>query len=115
MTQAPPRSETLEALARLSSAEDIFAFLGLEPAPAVLNVARLHIMKRFGAYLRATDFAGLSEEEVANQCRAALTKAHDDFVESSPLQEKVFKVFETQAARQKARFVGLETLTIAKP
>lgn len=106
---------TLDALARLSSAEDIFAFLGLEPVPEVLQVARLHIMKRFGAYLRETDFTGLPEAEVACLCRDALIRAQEDFIASTPLQEKVFKVFETQAAKQKSRFVGLETIRIAKP
>ncbi|PYF07676.1 nitrogenase-stabilizing/protective protein [Rhodobacter viridis] len=107
-------SPTLTALAKLSSAEEIFAFLGIEPIREVLNSSRLHIMKRFGAYLRETDMTGLSEEAILTHARDALTRAQGDFVASSPLKEKVFKVFETQAAKQKARFVGLETLKVIK-
>jgi len=109
-----PQSPTLDALAKLSSAEDIFAFLGLTPEPGVLNSSRLHIMKRFGAYLQETDFTGLSEAAVAEGCRAALARAQADFIASTPLKEKVFKVFETQAAKQKAKFVGLDTIKIAR-
>ncbi|MFD2175239.1 nitrogenase stabilizing/protective protein NifW [Rhodobacter lacus] len=109
-----PQSPTLEALSRLSSAEDMFAHLGLEPDRHILNVARLHIMKRFGTYLRETDFSGHSEEEVLALTREALSRAHDDFVASTPLAEKVFKVFETQAARQANKFVGLDSLKIVQ-
>jgi len=114
MPPDPAQSATLDTLSRLSSAEDIFAFLGLVPEAEVLNVSRLHVMKRFGAYLSQTDCTGRTEAEVADLCREALLRAQADFRASSPLQEKVFKVFETQAARQKARFVGLETLTVSR-
>lgn len=110
-----PATPVLETLARLSSAEEIFACLGLEPDPQLLPVARLHILKRFGAYLQACDFTALSEADTREGCRAALLRAQADFQSSTPLREKVFKVFETQAARRGARFVGLDTLKIAKP
>ncbi len=113
MTQATPT--LLDTLARLSAAEDLFDCLGLDYAPEVLNVSRLHVMKRFGAYLRETDFTGLDAEEVANRCRAALSRAHEDFVTSSPLQEKVFKVFETKASARQAAFVSLDSLAIVRP
>lgn len=106
-------SPTLAALSKLSSAEEIFAFLGLEPNPAVLNSSRLHILKRFGAYLRETDLGGCDEAAILAHARDALTRAEADFITSTPLQEKVFKVFETQAAKQKSRFVGLDSLKIA--
>lgn len=114
MPPEPAQGPLLDRLSRLSSAEEIFAVLGLGPDVQVLNVSRLHVMKRFGAYLAQTDFASRTEAEVADLCRAALLRAQEDFRASTPLQEKVFKVFETQAGRQKARFVGLETLTVAR-
>ncbi|MDP3340360.1 nitrogenase stabilizing/protective protein NifW [Frigidibacter sp.] len=114
MTQATPAPTLLDTLARLSAAEDLFDCLGLDYTPEVLNVSRLHVMKRFGAYLRETDFTGLDAEEVASRCRAALSRAHEDFVISSPLQEKVFKVFETKASERKAAFVSLDSLAIVK-
>src|ERR1035438_370710 len=42
----------LEQLTKLSSAEDYFRFLGVSYDPAVLNVARLHILRRMGDNLR---------------------------------------------------------------
>ena len=52
----------LEQLAKLSSAEDYFRFLGVPYDPAVLNVARLHILRRMGDNLRkAGDGAGRRE------------------------------------------------------
>ncbi|KQB15463.1 nitrogenase stabilizing/protective protein NifW [Rhodobacter capsulatus] len=109
-----PESPTLTALAKLSSAEEIFAFLGVDPIREVLNSSRLHIMKRFGAYLRDTDMTGLTEDGIFERARDALLRAQADFVASTPLKEKVFKVFETEAAKRKARFVGLETLKVIK-
>ena len=41
----------LEQLRKLSSAEDFFETLGVSYDPAVLRVARLHILRRMGEYL----------------------------------------------------------------
>ena len=104
----------LALLSRLSSAEEIYAALGLTPDPQVLPVARLHVLKRFGAYLAACDFTGQTEAQMHEGARAALLRAEGDFKTSTPQREKVFKVFEMQTARRNARFVGLDTLKIAK-
>jgi len=103
----------LDHLARLSSAEEIFTYLLLPYRQDVVNVARLHILKRFGAYLRGTDFEGHDQQELFLDCRKALKRAHDDFVASTPLQEKVFKVLRDGDTRQRARFVGLDQLTLS--
>ena len=81
----------LEQLAKLSSAEDYFSFLGVPYDPAVLNVARLHILRRMGDNLRE---AGLEpdEEKARAYFRAHLERAYQDFVESTPIKERVFKV-----------------------
>lgn len=114
MTTASDQNSLLDRIARLSSAEDIFDFVGLAYAPEVLNVSRLHIMKRFGTYLREVDFEGRTEVEMMQGVREILARAYQDFVTSTPLKEKVFKVFQDEEAKRRARFVGIDTLKIAQ-
>lgn len=82
----------LEHLKTLSAAEDFFTVLDVPFEPQVLHVARLHILKRMGQYLSSTAFEGRGESEVREACRDTLARAYDDFVRSSPLAERVFKV-----------------------
>lgn len=103
----------LDHINKLSSAEDIFTYLLLPYEQEVVNVSRLHIMKRFGGYLRNAGFDGLAEEEVFLAARGYLKQAYADFVESTPLKEKVFKVFKDEEAKLKARFVGVDALKLA--
>lgn len=102
----------LDHIAKLSSAEDIFTYLLLPFEDEVVKVSRLHIMKRFGAYLKGADMAGLTENEIFTEARACLKKAYTDFCESTPLKEKVFKVFRDQDAKFNAKFVGIDALTL---
>jgi nitrogenase-stabilizing/protective protein len=90
----------LEQLTKLSSAEEFFLFLDVPYEPAVLDVARLHILKRMGDNLRKA----APETDEANArafFRAHLEQAYLDFVHSSPIKERVFKVHK-DAVRQKA-------------
>lgn len=103
----------LDHINKLSSAEDIFTYLLLPYEKDVVDVSRLHIMKRFGGYLRAAEFAGKTEEEVFLEARQLLKQAYGDFLESTPLKEKVFKVFRDEEAKLKARFVGIDALKLA--
>ncbi|MEW6596392.1 MAG: nitrogenase stabilizing/protective protein NifW [Pseudomonadota bacterium] len=104
----------LDELRQLSSAEEFFAVLGVEFDPAVLRVARLHILRRMGEYLHAEALASLSPEAAREACRTQLQRAYDDFVQSSPLDQRVFKVLK-DAAKPKAApskpFVPLSALT----
>ncbi|MGF1659230.1 MAG: nitrogenase stabilizing/protective protein NifW [Rubrimonas sp.] len=102
----------LDHIDSLSSAEEIFTYLLLPYDQQVLNVARLHVMKRFGAYLGEADLAGTAPEATFLACRALLKRAYGDFVESSPRAEKVFKVFRDEEAKLRARFVGLDALQV---
>jgi len=77
----------------LSSAEDLFAFLDLPYDQAVLNRARLHVMKRMGDYLADLDLATLDDARLMQEARAALARAHDDFVVSTPRDQKTLKIF----------------------
>ncbi|MEJ2408284.1 MAG: nitrogenase stabilizing/protective protein NifW [Novosphingobium sp.] len=86
----------LDDLQNLSSAEDFFTFLGVPYEPSVVHVARLHIMRRMGQYLRGSEVEGAlaSADDVAllALCREHLAQAYEDFVKSSPIEERVFKV-----------------------
>ena len=86
----------LDGLQGLSSAEDFFTFLGVPYEPTVVHVARLHIMRRMGQYLRGSEVEGALEaaddEALFALCRDHLTQAYEDFVGSSPIEERGFKV-----------------------
>jgi electron transfer flavoprotein beta subunit len=80
----------------------------------VVQVNRLHILKRFYQYLhKAEGLAGLDDIEMFRRYRELLATAYQDFVASTPQREKVFKVFQDRrrhpacaaglAARQPAR------------
>lgn len=102
-------SPLLTQLAGVSSAEEIFALLDLPAEPAVLNVARLHILRRMRDYITAVP-EGASEDEARIALRTALGKAYADFAASSPLRERVFKVLREAASPKRASFVPLEAL-----
>jgi len=101
----------LAQLNEASSAEDFFALLGVDYDPKHLNVVRLHILRRMGQYLVSEDFAGLPDTIVAERCKAVLEQAYADFLTSSPLDQRVFKVLKDAVAPPKPRnFVPLSTL-----
>jgi nitrogenase-stabilizing/protective protein len=80
----------------LSSAEEFFDYLDIPYVPQVVHVARLHIMRRMGQYLRGSEVEGAlaSADDAAlfALCRAHLAQAYADFVASSPIAERLFKV-----------------------
>lgn len=86
----------LEELGRLSSAEEFFVFLDVPFDTAIVQVARLHILRRMGQYLKGSEidgvFEGLGDLEIRAQCQAHLAQAYQDFVTSSPIRERLFKV-----------------------
>jgi nitrogenase-stabilizing/protective protein len=95
-------SETLRTLQTLSSAEEFFTLLEVPYDPVKVNVVRMHIMKRMGQYLATEDFEGLSDEVVKERCRATLERAYEDFQNSDPLKERVFKVLK-EAVQEKPK------------
>ncbi len=101
----------LERLQACASAEEFFAVLALPFDRPVLDVARLHILRRMGEYLSAARLAGLPDAEVYRLCRLALERAYGDFVASSPLEQRVFKVLKSAVApKKRANFVPLSVL-----
>jgi nitrogenase-stabilizing/protective protein len=108
----------LNKLEALSSAEDFFTFLEVPFDPLIVRVARLHIMRRMGQYIKGSQIDGafdnLGDEEIRALCREHLGQAYADFVESSPIRERVFKVHKeaVEAKPDAAKpFVSLTAIT----
>jgi len=79
----------------------------------VVNVSRLHILKRFFQYIRQENLLTESNEVgLYTAYREQLVKAYNDFVKSTPAQEKVFKVFQDVNGRQ---HVSLDSLKSSMP
>ena len=100
----------LDQLKTLSAAEDFFSFLDVSYDPAVLNVARLHILKRMGEYLRKNTLAEADGETARSLCRAHLERAYNDFVESSPIEQRVFKVLKDAVTPPSAPLVQISSI-----
>lgn len=100
-------SPLLATLQKFSSAEEFLDFLGVDYAPQVVHVNRLHILKRFQQYLSRYPVAeGLPEAEERAAYKARLEQAYRDFVSSDAVTEKVFKVFQEKA--------GIQAVSISK-
>lgn len=82
-------------LGRLSSAEDFLSFLSIPFDQRVVNVNRLHIMKRFGTTLAALDLATRDDASAMADVRAALASAYGEFETSDGRSARLFKVFAT--------------------
>lgn len=87
-------SEIVNALGKLSSAEEFLVFLEVDYDQRVVNVNRLHILKRFNQYIARHAFKGGSEAETRAEYKVLLEHAYGDFVKSDAVTEKVFKVFQ---------------------
>jgi nitrogenase-stabilizing/protective protein len=108
----------LDELRQLSAAEEFFQALDVAFDPAVVRVARLHILRRMGEYIRDADLDGVDDAVARQTCRDQLQRAYDDFVRSTPIDERVFKVLK-DAVQPKAApakpFVPLSALTGSNP
>jgi nitrogenase-stabilizing/protective protein len=87
-------SEIVNALGKLSSAEEFLSYLEVDYDQRVVNVNRLHILKRFNQYIARHAFTGSNEAEIRAEYKALLEQAYGDFVKSDAVTEKVFKVFQ---------------------
>ncbi|EEW25362.1 nitrogenase stabilizing/protective protein NifW [Rhodobacter ferrooxidans] len=107
---ATPRASVLAQIQALPSTEAIFEFLDVPYNPEVVNVARLHILKRMGVYLQPASLSGQSDATILAAAKDALRRAHADFETSTPLQEKVFKVLANANAKRSPRLVPLSAI-----
>ncbi|POF33854.1 nitrogenase stabilizing/protective protein NifW [Roseibium marinum] len=108
----------LDDLSQLSAAEEFFTYLDVAYEPSVVHVARLHILRRMGQYLRTSEsdgaFDALSDDDIRALCRTHLEQAYLDFVTSSPIEERLFKVHKDAVApkAEPARqFVALSSIS----
>ena len=88
-------TQTLAEFKKLSDAEDYFQFFQLPFDQQVVNVNRLHILKKFAQYMDEIDaaFPNLTEaEKLAKYCDA-LQRSYDLFLTSNAVEQKLFKVF----------------------
>ena len=96
-----------QRLTQLSAAEEFLDFFGIPYEQAVLNVSRLHILKRFYQYMRQEQgLDTLDDIEMFKRLRARLAQAYGDFVRSTPAKEKVFKVLQNAESQS----VSLDSL-----
>ncbi len=86
---------TLSQFNQLSDAEAYLEFFQLPYDPQVVNVNRLHILKKFSEYMQQIDASSpnLSEEEKLSQYCQALQQAYEVFLSSTGVEQKLFKVF----------------------
>lgn len=88
-------------LKALSSANEFLDFFGIPYDERIVNVNRLHILKRFYQYLhQAEGLAGLDDVGLFTRYRELLVRAYRDFTVSTAAQEKVFKVFQDAGGQQ---------------
>lgn len=80
-------------LAELSAAEEFLDYFEIPYQQEVVHVNRLHILQRYHDYLlRGKDSLPEGEAPLRAAHRALLERAYQDFVDSTPLDERVFKV-----------------------
>ena len=88
-------TRTLTQFNQLKDAEDYFQFFGLTYDPKVVNINRLHILRKFSQLVQDID-KSQSEAQKLDAYRQALQTAYDLFLTSSSVEQKLFKVFQDQ-------------------
>ncbi|MEM6255457.1 MAG: nitrogenase-stabilizing/protective protein NifW [Cyanobacteria bacterium P01_D01_bin.156] len=88
-------TRTLAQFNQLKDAEDYFKFFGLTYDPKVVNINRLHILRKFSQLVQEEDKAQ-PEAQKLNAYRQALQTAYNLFLTSSSVEQKLFKVFQDQ-------------------
>jgi nitrogenase-stabilizing/protective protein len=102
-------AKTLAQFQTLTNAEEYLQFFEIEYDRNFVNINRLHILKQFSLLIQEVDraFADVTEAEKLEKYGLALEEAYQVFLTSSPLETKLFKVFQTKPKN----FVSLEELT----
>lgn len=85
----------LDRFKQLVDAEEYFDFFQLPYDQKVVNINRLHILRKFSEFMKEIDdnYTDLSSSDRLNKYREALEKAYQVFLDSTPQEQKLFKVF----------------------
>ena len=80
----------------LSKAEEYLEFFGISYDSRIVNVNRLHILKKFSQFIRdnGIDAASLEDEATFAKTHDALAGAYNLFTTSNSVEQKLFKVFQ---------------------
>lgn len=101
-------SALIDDMKRLESAEDFLDYFSLRYEARVLRVSRLHILQRFYQYLaQRGGLEGLPPAAAHAICRGLLERAYSDFVGSSGVEQKVFKVFRSARGEHRVAVHGV--------
>lgn len=101
-------SALVDDMKRLESAEDFLDYFAIPYDAAVVRVSRLHILKRFYQYLaKRGGLEALPPASAYAACRDMLAAAYSDFIASSGIEQKVFKVFQTARGEHRVAVQGL--------
>ncbi|MCX8075636.1 MAG: nitrogenase-stabilizing/protective protein NifW [Aquificaceae bacterium] len=82
----------LEDIQKLKDAEDFFEYFRLEYDERVVKPYRLHILKKFSLYMKRALSENLKEENLYQILRECLKRAYEDFLSSTPFDQRLFKV-----------------------
>ena len=109
MTMTASTPKTLTAFQALTDAEDYLQFFDIEYDRDFVNINRLHILKQFSLLIQEVDqaFPDVTETEKLEKYSLALEEAYLVFLTSSPLETKLFKVFQSKPKN----FVSLDELS----
>ncbi|MEL6137985.1 MAG: nitrogenase-stabilizing/protective protein NifW [Cyanobacteria bacterium J06628_6] len=88
-------TKTLVQFNQLRDAEEYFEFFGLPYDPQIVNINRLHILRKFSQLTRDVD-KSKGDAHILNAYCQALQTAYDLFLTSSSVEQKLFKVFQTR-------------------
>ncbi len=88
---------TLTEFNQLTHAEEYFEFLALPYDPKVVQVNRLHILRKFSQSKAVIDSQTTDPEQQLRLYREALAAAYAVFLTSTAYEQKLFKVFQSPA------------------
>ncbi|MEO1669209.1 MAG: nitrogenase-stabilizing/protective protein NifW [Cyanobacteria bacterium J06631_2] len=105
---ATETANTIEQFGTLTDAEDYLQFFDIRYDREFVNINRLHILKKFSVLIKEVDaaFPDVDDAEKLEKYGMALEEAYQVFLTSSPLETKLFKVFQSKPKN----FVSLEEL-----